>query len=193
MSSACYALGEFSDGYRYSYGLPTGRGQLNLSGEVELTPLLLEALLPQGTQGRRLDGGESKARGRPGSSAPPRAPHCAAGTAVDEPALTALRLSHCSGPPAGAQAAPAARANWAVLSQLRSLGMAAVDCNDGTRGGATLATLLEQAPEVVAVQLTSCSLTQVPAALEARRGLTALALSFNRLSDLPHGDWLAGE
>ncbi len=86
-------------------------------------------------------------------------------------------------------------ARWASLGKLRRLSLGCTDCNDGTWGDAILAALLDQAPELEALSLSSCKLTQVPPMLAAapRPGLTELALSFNELTDLPPGDWLAGE
>lgn len=161
-------------------------GQLSLTGAVGLGPLLLEALLPQGKQG--LDGGGSRCRCRPGTSVPPHPPHCPAGTALGKPALTALCLTAGSSLPAGAEPAPAGAADWAVVSKLQRLELYSTDCGDGS----TLAALLQQAPEVEALWLSSCNLTQVPAVVTALRGLTELSLSSNGLSDLPPGDWLAG-
>ena len=56
-----------------------------------------------------------------------------------------------------------------------------------------LAAMLEHAPEVADLTLLYCQLTQLPAVVVCRRGLTSLSLSYNQLSDVPPGDWLAGE
>ena len=62
---ACYASSELPDGLSNPSYSWSGPASLNLNGVLGLTPVLLQALLPQGTQG--LDGGESKPRGPPAS------------------------------------------------------------------------------------------------------------------------------
>ncbi len=132
---------------------------------------------------------------RPGTSPAPAPTPLLPGTALEEPALTALSLSDCSGPLAVDGLPPVVPARWAALSKLQRLSLGGTDCNDGTWGGTTLAALLDQAPELEALSLSSCKLTQVPPVLAAapRPGLTELSLSFNELTDLPPGDWLTGE